>query len=179
MRAGATDRHGGIALRKRPEVQEGSVVDRAISTELCTSVDKPTDCDGGALTCSVLEPGCAEDCDPRHYHDEVDCSVMSLTGMYPSRRQHVICRGRSPSPGHRRGDPRHRESPQVVDPSQPSCESPVGRGTSRPMFSTSRSRSSRFVNSRVIRPFRLPTSMRTGASRRFESRLVRSTTCGS
>jgi len=49
-------------------------------------------------------------------------------------------------------------------------------GTSRPMFSMSRSRSSRFVNSRVTRPFRLPTSMRTGASRRFESRLVRSTT---
>lgn len=52
-------------------------------------------------------------------------------------------------------------------------------GSSRPMFSMRRSRSSRFVNSRVIFPLRLPTSMRTGASRRFDSRLVRSTTCGS
>lgn len=57
--------------------------------------------------------------------------------------------------------------------------SPEGRESSRPMFSMSRSRSSRFVNSRVMRPFRLPTSMRTGASRRLERRLVRSTTRGS
>lgn len=60
----------------------------------------------------------------------------------------------------------------------------VGEGqssaeASRPMVSTRRSRSSMLENSRVILPLRLPTSIRTWVSRRLESRLVRSTTCGS
>lgn len=62
-----------------------------------------------------------------------------------------------------------------------SCDGPSlsAEGASSPMPSIKRSRSSRFVNSSVIRPFRLPTSMRTGVSKRFDSRLVRSTTWGS
>ena len=54
--------------------------------------------------------------------------------------------------------------------SEPSAASE--RYSSIPRRSIRRSRSSRLVNSSVILPLRLPTSMRTGASRRVESRLV-------
>lgn len=106
-----------------------------------------------------------------------DASCVSVR-ILPLRRSGTAVRGsgasstkgtrlsESPSMTSRRDQPSERSSPE-------------GSDTSRPMFSTRRSRSSRFVNSRVMRPFRFPTSMRTGVSRRLERRLVRSTTCGS
>lgn len=74
-----------------------------------------------------------------------------------------------------RGPPRRAPSPVRSSGQLSEWSSPVYE-VSRPMFSTRRSRSSRLVNSRVMRPFRFPTSMRTWVSRRLESRLVRSTT---
>lgn len=109
--------------------------------------------------------------------DRADASCVSVR-ILPLRRSGTAVRGsgasstkgtrlsESPSMTSRRDQPSERSSPE-------------GSDTSRPMFSTRRSRSSRFVNSRVMRPFRFPTSMRTGVSRRLERRLVRSTTCGS
>lgn len=82
---------------------------------------------------------------------------------------------------HAEGLPRGRERPSATfwaaAPGGQSTE-PAGSSCSMPSRSTSRSRSSRFVNSRVMRPLRLPTSIRTGASRRLERRLVMSTTRG-
>lgn len=96
-------------------------------------------------------------------------------GADRSRSQPVHRRGRArarliantrPSTGDRAHTARGR-SPMPGDHSPTASSAP-----SMPMRSSRRSRSSRLVNSSVMRPLRLPTSMRTGASRRVARRLV-------